>query len=157
MSINRVEFVKSVWEECRLTSGFDQTLFKELYVVSASDSHVVLRLPIQFIHSNRLQSVHGGLLSSLVDIGGSLSISTKGLFKTGVSVEIQTSFMNPGGVVGETLEIRGTLNKLGGTLAFTSVEIWNVENGVLAARGSHTKHVKAARDSSMNVPADQLV
>lgn len=154
--VSRLEFVRAVWDECRLTSGVEQTLFARLTVEAAAPAACVLRLPIEFMHTNRLESVHGGVLSALVDIGGSLAVSTEGLFQTGVSVEIATSFLNPGGKLGETLEVRGALLRLGGTLAFTSVEIWNVERGELVARGSHTKHVQRARACERNVARELL-
>lgn len=149
--MSRLEFVSSVLTECQETSGVEQTLFKNLKVVSAEKDECVLRLPIEFMHTNRFQSVHGGILATLVDLGGSLAISTTGLFQTGVSVEISTSYMNPGGKVGENLEIRGKLQKIGKTMAFTYVEIWNVERDHLVARGSHTKHILAAHNCPQNV------
>lgn len=71
---------------------------------------------------NRLESVHGGLLATVVDIGGSLAIASKGLFATGVSTDINISYIS-GVKQGETISIDARVDKLGKTLAFTTVEM----------------------------------
>lgn len=37
---------------------------------------------------NRLQTIHGGTLASLVDLGGSLAVASTGRFATGVSTDL---------------------------------------------------------------------
>jgi acyl-coenzyme A thioesterase 13 len=50
---------------------------------------------------------------SLTDTVGSLAVATKGNFMTGVSVNIGTSFVKPGGRIGDTLHAKGTVTGLG--------------------------------------------
>ena len=60
-----------------------------------------------------LQTVHGGLILSLTDTIGSLTVATKGLFMTGVSTNIGTTFVKPAGQVGDVLKARAILSGFG--------------------------------------------
>ena len=45
---------------------------------------------------NRLQILHGGTIASMVDLGGSLAVASRGLFSTGVSTDLNgTSYSFP--------------------------------------------------------------
>jgi acyl-coenzyme A thioesterase 13 len=45
---------------------------------------------------NRLQSLHGGTLASLVDLGGSLAVASTGRFATGVSTDLNGMYLGSG-------------------------------------------------------------
>ncbi|KAF5130294.1 putative esterase C31F10.02 [Metarhizium anisopliae] len=105
---------------------------------------------------NRLSTLHGGTLASLVDLGGSLAVASTGRFATGVSTDLNVTYLAPGGKPGDLLRGTATCDKskstlrilcceadadvVGKTLAFTTVTFTNGK-GQLAARGSHTKFV----------------
>ncbi|GJD01236.1 thioesterase superfamily protein [Colletotrichum higginsianum] len=57
-------------------------------VTGAAVGKVDFELAIQKEHTNRLSTIHGGTLASLVDLGGSLAVASKGRFMTGVSTDI---------------------------------------------------------------------
>ncbi|EWY88003.1 hypothetical protein FOYG_09369 [Fusarium oxysporum NRRL 32931] len=57
-------------------------------VISATEGRVDFELDIQKEHTNRLQTLHGGTLASLVDLGGSLAVASSGRFATGVSTDL---------------------------------------------------------------------
>lgn len=59
---------------------------------------------------------------SLTDTLGSLAVATKGQYMTGVSVDIGTSFVKPGGKVGDVLAARATVSGMGKPLKLTSRE-----------------------------------
>ncbi|KAL9104747.1 MAG: hypothetical protein Q9163_000359 [Psora crenata] len=106
------------------------------------DAHKILSdntLPDQ----NRLGTVHGGTIASMVDLAGSLAVASNGLFATGVSTDLGVTFLNPGGRVGDTLRAEATCDKFGKTLAYTSIRFMNGTNE-LVARGSHTKYIASA-------------
>ncbi|KFH46357.1 putative esterase-like protein [Hapsidospora chrysogenum ATCC 11550] len=88
--------------------------------------------------NNRLKTIHGGTLASLVDLGGSLAVASTGRFATGVSTDLNVTYLSPGGKEGDILKGTATCDKIGKTLAFTTVTFTN-SKGQLAARGSHTK------------------
>jgi acyl-coenzyme A thioesterase 13 len=59
-----------------------------------------------------------------VDVGGSLAIASKGLYATGVSTDINISYIS-GVKQGEKIAVEARVDKLGKTLAFTSVEMFS--------------------------------
>ncbi|KAJ8474521.1 hypothetical protein ONZ45_g15921 [Pleurotus djamor] len=85
-------------------------------------------------------TVHGGLIMSLTDTLGSLVVASKGHFMTGVSTDINASFVKPAGKPGDTLFMKASLIGMGKSLAYTRVEFTNTK-GDLVAYGSHTKYV----------------
>ncbi|KAI5478462.1 putative PaaI thioesterase family protein [Pseudohyphozyma bogoriensis] len=95
-------------------------------------------------------SLHGGLTSSLIDSMGSLALSSKGLWMTGVSTDISVTFVR-GAMVGEEVTIKGEVVGQGKTLAYTRVDIFNSDNGKLLAYGSHTKYIAQALKSDKNI------
>jgi acyl-coenzyme A thioesterase 13 len=99
--------------------------------------------------SNTYSTLHGGAICTLVDVVGTLAILTKDHTKAGVSVELSTSFISAA-KRGSTVRCTGRLLKLGGKLAFTTVDIFLLETdeasgvavpGKLVASGRHTKAV----------------
>lgn len=62
---------------------------------------------------NRLQSLHGGLISTLVDSMGSLALASRGLYSTGVSTDITVSFVRAAGTVGDTVNVTGEVVSMG--------------------------------------------
>ena len=54
---------------------------------------------------------------SLTDTLGSLAVATKGQYMTGVSVDIGTSFVKPGGSAGDVLTARASIVGLGTSLS----------------------------------------
>lgn len=64
--------------------------------------------------------------------------------KTGVSVDIHVTYQS-GAKMGDEIEIEGVVERVGGSLAFTKVNIFKVEGGErgkVVATGTHTKFVK---------------
>ncbi|KAL8347254.1 hypothetical protein RB598_000882 [Gaeumannomyces tritici] len=89
-------------------------------------------------NNNRMKAIHGGTLASMVDLGGSLAVASMGLYSTGVSTDLNVTYLSSGGVVGDRLTGTATCDKIGRTLAYTTV-VFQDAKGELAARGSHTK------------------
>lgn len=104
-----------------------------------------------------------------VDIGGSLAIASKGLFATGVSTDINISYIS-GVKQGEKIQVEARVDKLGKTLAFTTVELFS--NGrlgklifrnitsfsnlfkqlrIIVALGRHNKFVAQAYNHPENI------
>ncbi|KAM0212704.1 hypothetical protein ACHAQI_004661 [Fusarium lateritium] len=142
--LNPTQFTKAVMRSFMKDSGLEPrklTLLR-FRVLSATEGKVEFELDIQKDHTdqNRLQTIHGGTLASLVDLGGSLAVASTGRFATGVSTDLNVTYLSPGGRTGDVLKGTATLDKIGKTLAFTQVTFTN-NKGQLAARGSHTKYV----------------
>ncbi|GAP91446.2 putative thioesterase family protein [Rosellinia necatrix] len=79
----------------------------------------------------------------MVDLGGSLAVASTGLYATGVSTDLNVTYLSGGGQVGDKITATAVCDKIGKTLAYTSVTFRN-SKGQLAARGSHTKYVTQA-------------
>ncbi|KAK4186365.1 HotDog domain-containing protein [Podospora australis] len=141
-------FVRSVLKSFMAESGLEPRLFgPHLRVTSASKGVVNMELDIVKDHTNRLKIIHGGTIASLTDLGGSLAVASEGLYATGVSTDLNVTYLKSGGKVGDKLSIRAECDKIGKTLAYTKVTFTN-GGGELVARGSHTKYVQQAWTAS---------
>ncbi|KAK1764394.1 Thioesterase/thiol ester dehydrase-isomerase [Phialemonium atrogriseum] len=141
-------FVRSVLKSFMAESGLEPRLFgPHLRITAASPGKVDFELDIQKDHTNRLKILHGGTIASMVDLGGSLAVASMGLYATGVSTDMNITYLSSGGKVGEKIQATAICEKIGKTLAFTTITFRNGK-GELAARGSHTKYVTQAWGAS---------
>ncbi|KLU82642.1 PaaI_thioesterase [Magnaporthiopsis poae ATCC 64411] len=130
--------LRSFWKD----SGLEPRLLgtNNFRIRDAQKGRVDFELDIHKDHTNRMNSIHGGTLASMVDLGGSLAVASMGLFATGVSTDLNVTYISSGGAPGDKLTGTATCDKIGKTLAYTTVVFQNAK-GELAARGSHTKFV----------------
>ncbi|KAK9544364.1 hypothetical protein V6Z79_010031 [Aspergillus fumigatus] len=106
-----LRFVRSVWESFRATSGLEPRLLDNLRVTAARPGTVNFELDIQKEHTNRLSILHGGTIASMVDLGGSLAVASRGLFATGVSTDLNVTYLSSGGKVGDKIQAEVTCDK----------------------------------------------
>lgn len=128
----------------RRDSPIYEFLLSDISLVSASKGVFTARLNVKTCHLNSKGTLHGAVSACLTDWAGGLAIATHGREKTGVSTDIHTTFISTA-KEGDVLEIEGRADKVGGTLAFTSVQIRKVGGdgaSSVVAMGSHTKYVK---------------
>lgn len=123
-------------------------LLTPVCITGASKGHVVARLPLSQNHMNSQQSLHGSVSAAIVDWMGGMAIATHDLRSgTGVSVDIHVTYQS-GAKVGDEIEIEGIAERVGGSLAFTRVNIFKVEDGgrrgKVVVTGTHTKYVKGS-------------
>ncbi|RDW67133.1 PaaI family thioesterase [Aspergillus mulundensis] len=102
------------------------------------------------VFQNRLSILHGGTIASMVDLGGSLAVASRGLYATGVSTDLNVTYLSSGGKVGDKLLAEVTCDKFGKTLAYTNIRFMNSKGDVFA-RGSHTKYVSLAWKDPQNI------
>lgn len=62
---------------------------------------------------NRARTLHGGLIATLVDSVGSLAVASRGWFNTGISTDINATFVKPGGKLGDTVRVTGEIIGMG--------------------------------------------
>ncbi|RPA75920.1 esterase [Ascobolus immersus RN42] len=142
-------FVKSVWKNFLENSGLEPTLLKGLTLTAAAPGRVTFELELQKEHTNRLGILHGGTIASMVDLGGSLAVASNGLFATGVSTDLNVTYLSSGGKIGDKIIGEVTCDKFGKTLAYTKAEFKDVKGNVFA-RGSHTKYIQQAWKDERN-------
>ncbi|KAK3347144.1 HotDog domain-containing protein [Lasiosphaeria hispida] len=138
-------------------SGLEPRLLgPNLHIVGADKGKVEFSLRIARDHTNRLGILHGGTIASMVDLGGSLAVASMGLFATGVTTDMNITYLSSGGKIGDNLRGVAECDKMGKTLAFTTVSFYNGK-GELTARGSHTKYiVQAVKDSVPYTPPEGI-
>uniref|UniRef100_F7E0J0 Acyl-coenzyme A thioesterase 13 n=1 Tax=Equus caballus TaxID=9796 RepID=F7E0J0_HORSE len=112
----------------------------QVTLFSAVPGKVICEMKVEEEHTNKMGTLHGGLIATLVD-----SISTVALLLSergapGVSVDMNITYMSPA-KMGEDILITAHILKQGKTLAFTSVDLTNKVTGKLIAQGRHTKHL----------------
>jgi acyl-coenzyme A thioesterase 13 len=122
-----------------------------LQLIHASRGLVIARLILGPAHLNSSGSLHGSVSATIVDWAGGLAIAAWDCRSTtGVSVDINISYLNSARQ-GE-IEIEGKVDKIGGSLAFTTVGIWKVgeagKRGDAVALGRHTKFVRTVQKTS---------
>ncbi|EED18332.1 PaaI_thioesterase family protein, putative [Talaromyces stipitatus ATCC 10500] len=139
--MSALKFVNSVWQSFRATSGLEPRLLDGLRVTAARPGVVNFELDIEKQHTNRLSILHGGTIASMVDLGGSLAVASRGLYSTGVSTDLN---------VGDTIKAEVSCDKFGKTLAYTSIKFMNDKSEVFA-RGSHTKYIALAFKDPKNI------
>ena len=144
-SFDALEHVQKFWSGMRDRSPIYRLLLADVEILSASKAgSVTARLNVTAAHLNSKNSLHGTVSACIVDWAGGLAIASTGLDKTGVSTDIHTSFVS-GAKEGDVLEIFAQASKVGGSLAFTSVDIKKIgKDGSksVVTTGSHTKYVK---------------
>ncbi|KAF2863705.1 esterase [Piedraia hortae CBS 480.64] len=144
MSNKTLTFVRSVWDSFRATSGLEPRLLNNLQILTARPGNVTFSLPIEGHHTNRLKILHGGTIACMTDLGGSLAVASNELHATGVTTDLNVTYLSSGGKVGDTILAEAICDKIGKNLAFTEVRFKDEKTGELVARGSHTKFVRRA-------------
>ncbi|KAI3746738.1 hypothetical protein L6452_09177 [Arctium lappa] len=86
-------------------------------------------------------SLHGGATAALVDmVGSSVILTVDRVTTTGVSVEINVSYLDAA-YVGDEIEIEAKALRVGKAVAVVSVEFRNKKTGKVIAQGRHTKYL----------------
>ncbi|KAI2607739.1 Thioesterase/thiol ester dehydrase-isomerase [Hypoxylon fragiforme] len=112
--LGTLPFVKSVLKSFMAESGLEPRLLgPHLRITNAAVGKVDFELDITKDHTNRLKILHG------------------------------VSYLSAGGKIGDKISVTAVCDKIGKTLAYTSITFRN-SKGELAARGSHTKYVAQA-------------
>ena len=144
MSTNtELEHVQGAWERMKGNSPIYDILLSDAQIVSATWGTAVARLTLGKNHVNSRGTIHGAVTATIVDWSGGLAIATHGLENTGASIDIYVTYIG-GARIGDTIEIEAIANKVGGSVAFTTIRISKVEDGKLGqmvATASHTKYL----------------
>ncbi|KAJ2454840.1 hypothetical protein EV183_001259 [Coemansia sp. RSA 2336] len=148
MTTATLSHVRSLVSYIGKKNGFDAYCFQKMNLLSAEIGRVRGEVEVTKDYLNAIGGTHGGWLSTLVDVGGSLAIATHGFTTTGVSTDLSVSFLSPSGE-GSNIVFDAQVLKLGRTLAYTRVDIFSGEK--MVATGHHTKYIareqeKAAQD-----------
>jgi acyl-coenzyme A thioesterase 13 len=129
-------------------------LLSDVVLTHASQGLIIARLILSTNHINSGGSLHGGVSATFVDWAGGTAIAAydrRG--RTGVSVDIHVEYL-ASARLGEEIEIEGRADRVGGSLAYTTVSIYRVREGKRAETlvlGRHTKLVRGTAPVSDSV------
>lgn len=146
MESTELQHVQSVWENMKGKSPIYDFLLSSVEIISASKGIVTTRLLLEKNHVNSRGTIHGAVSAAIVDWSGGLAIATHGLEKTGASIDIHVTYIG-GAQIGEMIEIEATANKVGRSVAFTTIRIYKVvdgQPGPMVVTASHTKYIQQA-------------
>ncbi|MCO5567600.1 hypothetical protein L7F22_021294 [Adiantum nelumboides] len=135
------EFGSRVSDASLLQAGvgfYDSLITHAISVDRAEHGRIVCSMRVPPSLCNAGDRLHGGAITSLVDIIGSAAIFSTGQTYSGVSVEINVTFM-AAAPLGEEIEIESKALRVGKNLAFVAVDIRLKATGKLVAQGRHTK------------------
>ncbi|WRT70695.1 uncharacterized protein IL334_007693 [Kwoniella shivajii] len=118
-----LKFLQKCWSTTLSKGGHDSNVLSSLRLVEARPKYLKGVFTIEQKHLNNHGTIHGGVILSLTDTITSLSLSTLGFPPpTGVSVNISTEFVRPGGTLGSKLVCVGIVEQCGRNLAYTRCE-----------------------------------
>ncbi|PSR88077.1 Acyl-coenzyme A thioesterase 13, N-terminally processed like [Actinidia chinensis var. chinensis] len=119
---------------------FDPFVMQGLRVDLVEPGRIICSMNVPPRLLNTGNFLHGGATAALVDIVGSAVIFTVGAPLTGVSVEINVSYLDAA-YVGEEIEIEAKTLRIGKAIAVVSVELRKKKTGKIIAQGRHTKYL----------------
>ncbi|XVF62116.1 hypothetical protein PTKIN_Ptkin08bG0191400 [Pterospermum kingtungense] len=97
-----------------------------------------MKVPPRLLNAGNF--LHGGATATLVDLVGSAVVYTYGVSSSGVSVEINVSYLDAA-YVDEEIEIDARALRVGKTVAVVTVEFRKKNTGKIVAQGRHTKYL----------------
>lgn len=144
------ETVPNACNQSSVISQIENPFLDYLGIVSGEmrEGKANLFLDLHHHHMNSWQITHGGVLMTLLDVvmamaGRSLHNDQKGV----VTVEMKTTFLQPGGVVGGCLEARSVAFHQSTTMCFCDGEIWSGDKLVAKAMGTY-KYLRSLKSKT---------
>jgi acyl-coenzyme A thioesterase 13 len=123
-------------------------------LIEASQGVVTTRMTLNENHLNSSGNLHGAVSATIIDFVTGLAIASYDLRETtGASVDMHISYLSAARL-GDTVEIVSTADKVGGSVAFSSIRISKVEaDGTLkpVTLGQHTKYVKNSQPKTSSL------
>ncbi|KAK4741818.1 hypothetical protein SAY87_025406 [Trapa incisa] len=119
---------------------FESFVMKGLQVDLIEPGRILcsFRVPPRLLNSGNF--LHGGATASLVDLVGSAVIYTLGSSTTGVSLEINISYLDAA-YIDEEIEIEAKVLRVGKAIGVVTVELRKKSSGRIIAQGRHTKYL----------------
>jgi acyl-CoA thioesterase len=123
----------------RKTFPVDNPFLEELGVefLQMADGEAQVALDLAPRHMNSWRVSHGGLTMTLLDVA--MSLAGRSLYpdaKAAVTVEMNTSFVQPGGRPGGRLVAKGKAFHRSTTMCFCEGEVWNGDQLVAKSLGT---------------------
>jgi uncharacterized protein (TIGR00369 family) len=108
-----------------------------IQVIESGSGQAQVSLTLQACHLNGWQVAHGGVIMTMLDNVMSLAgRSMEPDIRGGVTIEMKTSFMQPGGTEGCRLIAKGKVAHASTSIYFCEGELWNGDKLVAKASGT---------------------
>ncbi|KAK9291522.1 hypothetical protein L1049_019470 [Liquidambar formosana] len=119
---------------------FETLITQGLHVDLIQPGRVIctMKVPPRLLNADNV--FHGGATAMLVDLVGTTAIYSLGGSVTGVSVEINISYMDAA-YADEEIEIEAKALHVGKVVAVISVELRKKKTGKIIAQGRHSKYL----------------
>jgi uncharacterized protein (TIGR00369 family) len=114
-------------------------------IESVEEGRIVFRMPPAEEHLNPLGTVHGGVLTTLLDSAMGCAVHTTlpaGTMYT--TLELKVNFVRPALAGGATLRAVGTVVHRGSTVALAEAQILDGDSGKLVAHATSTCLIRSA-------------
>jgi len=124
-------------------------------LVSMSEGRSELALDLQPRHMNSWQVMHGGVILSMLDVCMSRAARSLDPEASGcATVELKTSFFQPGGQPGVRVFARGKVLHRSTTMYYCEGEIWNDDRLIAKAMGTFKtlKRLSIAKKMKLSPP-----
>ncbi|KAI5897088.1 Thioesterase/thiol ester dehydrase-isomerase [Schizophyllum commune H4-8] len=136
-----LSYVQAFWARQRDTSPLYSLLIPDLTIISATRGRVLAQMRVAKQQLNSKGTLHGTTSACLLDWGGGIAIASHGVEKTGVTTDLHVSCLAPA-KEGDLLEIECIAEKVGRSVAYTTVTVRKVIEGgdsIIVSSGRHTK------------------
>lgn len=105
--------------------------------VSMADGQAQIAITLAPRHLNSWHVAHGGVTMTMLDAVMSMAgRSLDPTIRSGVTIEMKTSFMEPGGAAGSRMLAKGRVLKNTSSLCFVEAEVWTGDKLVAKASGT---------------------
>ncbi|KAJ5626430.1 hypothetical protein N7528_003857 [Penicillium herquei] len=105
---NMIAHVHAVWDRQRNNSPIYALLLDGVDIYYAEHGVVRATLPVQALHVNSKNSLHGTLSACVIDWAAGMVIASTGLDVTGVSTDLSVTYLSKA-ELGDVLEIEGKI------------------------------------------------
>ncbi|KAG5247591.1 hypothetical protein OIU76_029814 [Salix suchowensis] len=119
---------------------FERFVMEGLHIDLIEPGRVVCSMKVPPRLLNGSDYLHGGAAAMLVDVVGTSALISAGVFLTGVSVEINVSYLDAA-YADEEIEIEAKVLRSGKAIGAASVEFRKKKTGTIIAQGRHTKYL----------------
>ena len=122
----------------RTSRRFETTALQGLVITEATPGSVKARLQVTPCITNRLDTLHGGAMATIVDVVTTLALATISPDRLGVSININTTYIRPV-PVGDYAIIDASVTRVGKSVANLEACIKIERNNAVACKGTHLK------------------
>ncbi len=123
--------------------------------VAMGEGTAQLKLALQPHHMNSWQVTHGGVSMTMLDVV--MALAGRSLYpeaEAAVTVEMKTSFLQPGGCSGDSIIANGKAFYRSTTMCFCEAELWQGDKLVAKAMGTFKYMKKIPRRRKIALASD---